>query len=36
MCVFVSNRQDVCWAECSGSIVKEPHKFELVNEVNNL
>ena len=35
-CVGVSNRQDVCRAECSGDIAKEPNKFEPHSEVNVL
>jgi hypothetical protein len=33
---FVSNRQDVCRAECSGSIAKEPNEVERCDEVNDL
>jgi hypothetical protein len=34
VCVCVSNRQDVCRAECSGGITKEPNEFEPNSEVN--
>ena len=36
VCVCVSDRQDVCRAECSGSIKNEPNKFKTRNKVNNL
>jgi len=36
VCLCVCNRQDVCRAEFSGSIAKEPNKLELHNEVNGL
>ena len=34
-CLCVSNRQDVCRAECCGSTAKERNKFEPHNEVNS-
>jgi inosine/xanthosine triphosphate pyrophosphatase family protein len=35
VCVCVSNRQDVCRAECCGSISKEPNELEPHSEVNH-
>lgn len=34
--VCLPNRKDVCRAECSGSIKKEPNKFKSHSEGNNM